>query len=84
MVEAIKYLLNLTLGKGEFDDIDHLSNRYLKTVEELVGMYGIRVGMLRVEREVKERMSLVGGDHTVLPSNVVNSKPLTISINAFF
>ncbi len=84
IIETIKYLLNLTVGKGNFDDIDHLSNRYLRTVDELVGMYGIRVGMLRVEREIKERMSLVGGETKVSPAQIVNSKPLTISINSFF
>jgi len=84
LIETIKYLLNLTLGKGKFDDIDHLSNRYLRTVDELVGMYGIRVGMLRVEREIKERMSLVAGETLVIPAQIVNSKPLTISINSFY
>ncbi len=84
LVETIKYLLNLTLGKGNFDDIDHLSNRYLRTVDELVGMYGIRVGMLRVEREIKERMSLVAGETYVVPAQIVNSKPLTVSINSFY
>jgi len=83
-IETIKYLLNLTIGKGKFDDIDHLSNRYLRTVDELVGMYGIRVGMLRVEREIKERMSLVAGETHVLPAQIVNSKPLTVSINSFY
>ncbi len=84
IIETIKYLLNLTINKGRFDDIDHLSNRYLRTVDELVGMYGIRVGMLRVEREIKERMSLVASESTVLPAQVVNSKPLTVSINSFY
>ena len=84
LLETIKYLLNLTAGKGKFDDIDHLSNRYLRTVDELVGMYGIRVGMLRVEREIKERMSLVAGETNIVPAQVVNSKPLTVSINSFY
>ncbi|MCX7881115.1 MAG: DNA-directed RNA polymerase subunit beta [Patescibacteria group bacterium] len=84
IIEAISYLLNLTINKGKFDDIDHLGNRRLRTVGELVGMYGIRVGMLRVEREIKERMSLVGNETTVLPSNVVNSKPIIVSINSFY
>jgi len=84
LIETIKYLLNLTNGQGNFDDIDHLSNRYLRTVDELVGMYGIRVGMLRVEREIKERMSLVAGETNVVPAQIVNSKPLTVSINSFY
>ncbi len=84
IVESIKYLLNLTAGRGNFDDIDHLSNRRLRTVGELVGMYGIRVGMVRVEREIKERMSLVAGETNVIPSQIVNSKPLIVSINSFY
>lgn len=84
IVKTIKYLLNLTIGKGEFDDIDHLGNRRLRTVGELVGMYGIRVGMVRVEREIKERMSLIGSEDKISPSLIINSKPLTLAINGFF
>ncbi|OGK15368.1 DNA-directed RNA polymerase subunit beta [Candidatus Roizmanbacteria bacterium RIFCSPHIGHO2_01_FULL_39_12c] len=84
MVETIKYLINLTKGNGSFDDIDHLGNRRLRTVGELVSMYGIRVGMVRVEREIKERMSLVAGETNVSPSQIVNSKPLIVAINSFF
>jgi len=84
IVVSIKYLLNVTVGKGHFDDIDHLSNRRLRTVGELVGMYGIRVGMVRVEREIKERMSLVTSETNVAPSQIVNSKPLIVSINSFY
>ncbi len=85
LLETIKYLIRITSGQGEFDDIDHLGNRRLRTVGELVGMYGIRVGMVRAEREIKERMSLVAPDMLqVTPSQVVNSKPLTIALNSFF
>ncbi|MFN4212361.1 MAG: DNA-directed RNA polymerase subunit beta [Microgenomates group bacterium] len=84
VIEAIKYLLLLTNGYGNFDDIDHLGNRRLRTVGELVSMYGIRVGMVRVEREIKERMSLVGVENKVLPSQIINSKPLIVAINSFF
>lgn len=84
IVETIKYLLNLTQNNGQFDDIDHLGNRRLRTVGELVSMYGIRVGMVRVEREIKERMSLVTTDINVTPSQVVNSKPLIVAINSFY
>lgn len=84
IIEIIKYLVNLTIGKGEFDDIDHLGNRRIRTVGELVAMYGVRVGMLRVEREIKERMSLVAAEDNVNPSQIVNSKPLTLAINSFF
>ncbi len=84
LVATIKYLINITAEKGNFDDIDHLGNRRLRTVGELVGMYGIRVGMVRAEREIKERMSLVMTDTVVTPSQVVNSKPLTVALNSFF
>lgn len=84
IIETLKYLANITLRQGEFDDIDHLGNRRLRTVGELIGMYGVRVGMVRVEREIKERMSLVAGETNVNPSQVVNSKPLTIALNSFY
>ncbi|MCL4364329.1 DNA-directed RNA polymerase subunit beta [Patescibacteria group bacterium] len=84
IIETIKYLVNLTKNKGEFDNIDHLGNRRLRTVGELISMYGIRVGMVRVSREIKERMSLVTGDTNITPSQVVNSKPLIVAINSFY
>ncbi len=84
VIETIKYLVSMTNGEKSFDDIDHLGNRRLRTVGELVGMYGIRVGMVRAEREIKERMSLVAGEVNVIPSQVVNSKPLTVALNSFF
>ena len=84
LIETIKYLVNLTNENGNFDDIDHLGNRRLRTVGELVSMYGIRVGMVRVEREIKERMSLVAGETNVTPSQIVNSKPLIVAINSFY
>ena len=85
IIASIKYLLTLTRNKGNFDDIDHLGNRRLRTVGELISLYGIRVGMVRVEREIKERMSLISGEElNVLPSQVVNSKPLIVAINSFY
>lgn len=84
IIEVMKYLVSITVQQGKFDDIDHLGNRRLRTVGELIGMYGIRVGMVRVEREIKERMSLVAGETHVTPSQVVNSKPLTIALNSFY
>lgn len=84
IVATIKYLLNLTKGQGNFDDIDHLGNRRLRTVGELIGMYGIRAGMVRAEKEVKERMSLVTSDINPTPSQVVNNKPVIAAINTFY
>jgi DNA-directed RNA polymerase subunit beta len=84
MIATIKYLVGLTKGQGEFDDIDHLGNRRLRTSGELVGMYGIRAGMIRAEKEVKERMSLITPDVDPSPSQVVNNKPLVSAINTFY
>lgn len=84
LIQTLKYLVNLTKGIGEFDDIDHLGNRRLRTSGELVNMYGIRAGMIRVEKEVRERMSLITGDVEPSPSQVVNNKPLVSAINTFF
>ncbi len=84
VVAILKYLVQLTLGKGSFDDIDHLGNRRLKTVGELVGTYGIRVGMVRTEKEIKERMSLVPSDTFPTPSQIINSKPIIMAINSFY
>ncbi len=84
IIATLKYLINLTKGQGTFDDIDHLGNRRLRTVGELIGMYGIRVGMVRAEKEVKERMSLIAGDIQPTPSQVINSKPVIMAINSFY
>lgn len=84
LIATLKYLLKLTKGVGQFDDIDHLGNRRLRTVGELVGMYGIRAGMIRVEKEVKERMSLITSDVNPTPSQVLNNKPLIAAINLFY
>ncbi len=84
VIAGLKYLVKLTKSQGEFDDIDHLGNRRLRTVGELVGMYGIRAGMIRVEKEVKERMSLITSDVNPTPSQVLNNKPLIATINIFY
>lgn len=84
VVATIKYLINLTAGKGTFDDIDHLANRRIRTVGELVEMYGLRVGMVRTERDIKSRMSMTMADTDVLPSQIINSKSLIATINSFY
>ncbi len=84
IIATIKYLVQLTMDKGSFDDIDHLGNRRLKTVGELVGTYGVRVGMVRTEKEIKERMSLVPSDTFPTPSQIINSKPIMMAINSFY
>ncbi len=84
VVSIIKYLVGLTAGTGSFDDIDHLANRRIRTVGELVAMYGIRVGMVRAERDIKSRMSMTMAEGEVTPAQVVNSKSLIAAVNSFF
>jgi len=84
IIATLKYLVNLTAGRGTFDDIDHLGNRRIKAVGELIGTYGLRVGMVRTEKEIKERMSLVPSDSFPTPSQIINSKPIIMAINSFY
>ncbi|MFS8159134.1 MAG: DNA-directed RNA polymerase subunit beta, partial [Candidatus Roizmanbacteria bacterium] len=84
IVASVSYLINLTIGKGSFDNIDHLANRRIRACGELVGMYGIRVGMVRAERDIKSRMSMTVPEEEVLPSQIVNSKAVAAAVNSFF
>ncbi|HKC04609.1 MAG TPA: DNA-directed RNA polymerase subunit beta [Patescibacteria group bacterium] len=81
---AVSYLIGLHNGKGKLDDIDHLSNRRLRRVGELVAVNAFRVGLLRLERSVKEKMSLISPDDKPLPANLINARPLIASLNEFF
>ncbi len=83
-VAAIKYLIGLQNGVGKLDDIDHLANRRLRRVGELVAVNAFRVGLLRLERSVKEKMSLISPDDKPLPANLINARPLIASLNEFF
>ncbi len=80
--EVVKTLVNLKDGKGEIDDIDNLGNRRVRSVGELLeNQY--RVGLLRMERAVKERMSSVDID-TVMPNDLINAKPAVAAVREFF
>jgi DNA-directed RNA polymerase subunit beta len=83
-VAAIVYLIGLQNGVGKLDDIDHLSNRRLRRVGELVAVNAFRVGLLRLERSVKEKMSLISPDDKPLPATLINARPLIASLNEFF
>ncbi|HJY98534.1 MAG TPA: DNA-directed RNA polymerase subunit beta [Patescibacteria group bacterium] len=81
---SVAYLIGLHNGEGRLDDIDHLSNRRLRRVGELVAVNAFRVGLLRLERSVKEKMSLISPDDKPLPANLINARPLIASLNEFF
>ncbi|WP_116133221.1 DNA-directed RNA polymerase subunit beta [Tropicimonas sp. IMCC34043] len=82
IISCIKALVELRDGKGEVDDIDHLGNRRVRSVGELMeNQY--RVGLLRMERAIKERMSSVEID-TVMPQDLINAKPAAASVREFF
>ncbi|MDE3079806.1 MAG: DNA-directed RNA polymerase subunit beta [Paracoccaceae bacterium] len=82
IVACIKALCELRDGKGEIDDIDHLGNRRVRSVGELMeNQY--RVGLLRMERAIKERMSSVEID-TVMPQDLINAKPAAAAVREFF
>ena len=82
IVSAIDYLVNLNYDDGRVDDIDHLGNRRIRAVGELL-QNQFRVGLTRLERIVKERMTLQDID-TLTPNNLLNPKPLLAAIREFF
>ena len=82
IVAGIEYLINLTYDEGVLDDIDHLGNRRIRSVGELL-QNQFRVGLSRIERIVKERMTLQDSE-TLTPLNLLNTKPLVASLKEFF
>jgi len=82
IVEVVRYLVNLKMGKGEIDDIDHLGNRRVRSVGELLENQ-FRLGLVRMERSIKERMNLLDME-TVLPHDLINAKPVVAAIKEFF
>jgi DNA-directed RNA polymerase subunit beta len=79
---VLKTLVDLKDGRGEIDDIDHLGNRRVRSVGELMkNQY--RIGLLRMERAIRERMSSVEID-TVMPHDLINAKPVVAAVREFF
>jgi len=82
IMAVVQYLVGLKDGKGEIDDIDHLGNRRVRSVGELMeNQY--RIGLLRMERAIRERMSSVEID-TVMPQDLINAKPAAAAVREFF
>ena len=82
IIASVSYLLNLNYGIGNVDDIDHLGNRRLRTVGELL-QNQFRIGLARMERVVKERMTIQDNDITT-PQTLINIRPVTAAIKEFF
>ena len=82
ILEVVKTLVDLRDGKGDIDDIDNLGNRRVRSVGELMeNQY--RIGLLRMERAIKERMSSIEVD-TVMPQDLINAKPAAAAVREFF
>jgi DNA-directed RNA polymerase subunit beta len=82
IIEIVKYLVRLTNGKAEIDDIDHLSNRRVRTVgEQLYAQFG--VGLARMARTIRERMN-VRDNEVFTPVDLINARTLSSVINSFF
>ena len=82
ILDVVKVMVELKDGRGEIDDIDHLGNRRVRSVGELMeNQY--RIGLLRMERAIRERMSSVDID-TVMPHDLINAKPAAGAVREFF
>ncbi len=82
IVEIVRYLFNLRAGKGDVDDIDHLGNRRIRRVGELIENQ-FRIGLVRMERTIKEKMTLTDLD-LAMPHDLINAKPVIAAVKEFF
>ena len=82
IVDVMKELVNIRNGNGMVDDIDHLGNRRVRSVGEMIeNVY--RVGLVRVERAVKERLTIAESEG-LMPQELINAKPVMAAIKEFF
>jgi DNA-directed RNA polymerase subunit beta len=82
IIEIVRYLFGLRTGKGEVDDIDHLGNRRVRGVGELLENQ-FRIGLVRMERAIKEKMTLTDLE-TAMPHDLINAKPVVAAVKEFF
>lgn len=82
-VEVIKYVLALRAGEGTVDNIDHLGNRRVRSIGELVEN-AFRIGLTRMERTVKEKMTIATDLASAMPQDLINSKPVIAALKEFF
>jgi DNA-directed RNA polymerase subunit beta len=83
ILESVRYLIDLKNGKGQIDDIDHLGNRRVRAVGELMeNQY--RIGLVRMERAIKERMSMSQEIETLMPHDLINAKPVSAVVKEYF
>ncbi|MFO1257014.1 MAG: DNA-directed RNA polymerase subunit beta [Gammaproteobacteria bacterium] len=82
IIDVLKVLINIRDGRGNVDDIDHLGNRRVRSVGEMAENQ-FRVGLVRVERAVRERLSLAESDG-LMPQDLINAKPVSAAIKEFF
>ncbi len=82
IIEILRYLFDLRAGKGEIDDIDHLGNRRVRAVGELLENQ-FRIGLVRMERAIKEKMTLTELEEA-MPHDIINAKPVIAVIKEFF
>lgn len=84
IIATIKYLIGLQNDQGKVDDIDSLSNRRVRRIGELVASTAFRLGLLRLERSIREKMSLAKAEVEITPSTLVNPRPVIAAISDFF
>ena len=83
VIEVIKYLIRLRVGEGQIDDIDHLGNRRIKTIGELIQNQA-RIGLAKLERSIRERLAILSDVNAVMIYHLINSKLFSSQIRDFF